>query len=158
VSPKALLRTLVVLEFSLAILAGAVSWATESSLPEPLRAYVQAQAEREWPDRYLVMLAAIGGPLLLAYVVASVGLFLFWRPARPLYLVTVIGGVLLTPALGPYVDSGWGEMLGAVGGMVTGAILALIYFSPLKELYEGGSTASASAVSDVEPSQSGRGE
>jgi hypothetical protein len=75
--------------------------------------------------------------LLRVLVVSSViGLFFFRRWARPLYLVTTILATLLLPVSGPYVASGWSQMIDELGLIVSGVILALIYWSPLKELFK----------------------
>jgi hypothetical protein len=85
----------------------------------------------------------VGGILLaifiafgVAVVVSWIGLLVFWRPARPLFAVTTL--LLLFPTLlgGPHVDDGLSAMLGEMVSIITGAILALVYFSPLKDLYE----------------------
>jgi len=129
------LRTLIVAEIGLVIVSVVVSMVTESTLPEPLRAYLEAEVEADITTWDLVMLAT-GIPLLILLIVSSVGLFFFWRPARVLYSITMAAGLVMTPFFGPYVDSGWGTMFDQAAIVVSGAILALIYFSPLKVLYE----------------------
>ena len=81
-------------------------------------------------------MVAIGIPLLILYIVSSAGLFLFWRPARIFYLVTTIVGLLVAPFFGPYVDSGWATMFDEAAITVSGFILALIYYSPLKDVFD----------------------
>jgi hypothetical protein len=44
--------------------------------------------------------------------------------------------LLPTPFFGPYVDAGWGIAIDYAAMIVSGVILALVYFSPLKSLYE----------------------
>jgi hypothetical protein len=78
---------------------------------------------------------AIGIPMLILFIVSNIGLFLFWRPARTLYVITIIVGLLETPFFGPYVDAGFGTMFEDAAIIVSGVVLALIYFSPLKDLY-----------------------
>jgi hypothetical protein len=108
---------------------------TESSLPEPLRAFLDAESEAEITVREMVMLlAAI--PVIILLLVSSIGLFFFWRPARMLYLIALVAGLLLTPFFGPYVDAGWGTTFEEAAVIVSGVILAPVYFSPLKDLYE----------------------
>lgn len=132
---KMLLRTLIVVEIVLGIIGGVVSFLTESVLPESLRAYMDAASETNVTGWEMIMFAA-GIPLLIAALISSIGLFLFWRPARVLYLIAMIAGVLLTPVFGPFVDAGWGRAFEEAAGVVSGVILALVYFSPLKHLYE----------------------
>ena len=75
-------------------------------------------------------------PLFILLLVSSVGLFFFWRPARILYLIVTVAGLFLTPFFGPYVDAGWGTALDEAAILVSGVILTLFSFSPLKDLYE----------------------
>ena len=132
---KGFLRILVVAEIVLGIISIVVSLLTESSLPEPLRAFLDAESEAEITGREMILLAA-AIPLIILLIVSSIGLFLFWRPARILYLITIVTGLLLTPFFGPYVDAGWGTTFQEAAIIVSGIILTLIYFSPLKDLYE----------------------
>jgi hypothetical protein len=96
---------------------------------------MEAEWEADFTTRDLVDLA-VSIPLLLLALVSMVGLFLFWRPARPLYLVTTAAGLFLTPFFGPYVDAGWETAFGEAATIISGMVLALVYFSPLKELFE----------------------
>jgi hypothetical protein len=137
---KGFLRTLIVAELVLGITSVVVSLFTESMLPEPLRAFVEAESEAEVTTHDMILLAA-GIPLILLVLVSSIGLFVFWRPARILYVVTIVAGLLLTPFFGPYVDAGWGRVFEDAAVIVSGVILALIYLSPLKVLYERPKTA-----------------
>jgi hypothetical protein len=132
---KTLLRTLIVAEIALGIISIVVSLVTESSLPEPLRAFLEVDSEADVTAQEMVLLA-VAIPLIGLLLVSSIGLFFFWRPARILYLITMIVGLLLTPFFGPYVDAGWGTMFEDAAVIISGVILALVYFSPLKGSYE----------------------
>ena len=132
---KVFLRTLIAAEVALCIISVVVSLLTESALPDPLRAFLDAEAKAEMAARDMMLFAA-ATPLFILLVVSSVGLFFFWRPARILYLIDTVAGLVVAPFFGPYVDAGWGTALGEVATIVSGVILALIYFSPLKDLYE----------------------
>lgn len=132
---KGFLRTLIVAEFALTIIGAVVSLLTEPLLPEPLRDFLAAESTAEVTAREIIMFAA-AIPLLILLLVSSIGLFFFWRPARILYVITIAAGLLVAPFFGPYVDAGWGTTFGDAAMIVSGVILALIYFSPLKDLYE----------------------
>ena len=132
---KRALRFLLVAEILLAITGGIVTVFTESLLPAELQAYEQAVSEADVTTREWVLLG-VGIVLLVFLLVSSIGLFVFWRPARLLYFCTVIGGLALTPFYGPYVDAGWGTLFQEMAMIVSGVILALIYYSPLRDLYE----------------------
>ncbi|BCW94144.1 MAG: hypothetical protein KatS3mg007_2038 [Thermoanaerobaculum sp.] len=132
---KAFLRTLIVGMIVLGSVSVVVSLVTESLLPDPLRAYAEAEWEANLTGRDVVMLA-VAILVIIAWFVSCIGLFLFWRPARILYLITITAGLLLTPLYGPYVDAGWGTMFEDAAVILSGVILALVYLSPLKGLYE----------------------
>lgn len=132
---KGLLRTLIVAELLIAIISVVVSLFTEFMLPEPLRAFLEAESEAEITMRDVVMIA-VGIPLIILLLVSSIGLFFFWRPARILYSLAVILGLAMTPFFGPYVDAGWGTTFEEASIVISGVILALIYFSPLRDFYE----------------------
>jgi hypothetical protein len=132
---RGVLRTLIVAEVGFVVLSVVGSLLTESLLPEPLRAYLATEFEGDIISvRDLVMICT-GIPLVILWLVSSIGLFFFWRPARILYVVAMIFGLLATPFFGPYVDAGLGAMLEDVATIISGIIVALVYFSPVKELF-----------------------
>jgi hypothetical protein len=139
---KGFLRTLIVAEIVLLIISVVISLLTESLLPEPLRAFLDAESNAEMTIQELIMLAC-GVPLLILLLGSSIGLFFLWRPARILYLISTVAGLLVTPFFGPYVDAGWGTTFEEAALIISGINLALIYFSPLKDLYEKSKVAEA---------------
>jgi hypothetical protein len=93
-------RILVITDLLLVALSVVVGIMGEASLPEPLRAYEQAQSETDVaPSEWVVI--GVGIPLIIAVLVASIGLMVFWRPARPLYLATVHCGHLADASCWP---------------------------------------------------------
>jgi hypothetical protein len=129
------LRWLVVAEILLSIASGIVSLATVNLLPPELRAYEQATFEADLTSKDLILLG-VALVLLSLIVVSSIGLLVFWRPARLLYLVRIIAGIAIAPFAGPYVDAGWGDSLEGAAILVSGVILPLIYYPPLSQLFE----------------------
>jgi hypothetical protein len=129
---KSFLRILIVVEIGLGILGGVVSQLTASLLPESLRAFSEAEFQGE---RGLVMLR-VAFPVIILSLGSSIGLFFFWRPSRVLYLISTVLWLLLSPFFGPHVDAGWGTAFEDAAMIVSGVILALVYFSPLKSFYE----------------------
>ncbi len=132
---KRLLRILIIADFILVALSIVGALVGESSLPESLRAYEQARSEADLTVKEWV-LVGVSAPLLIAWLVSSFGLFFFWRPARAMYLVTVVGSLAVTPFTDVYITAGWVEAIEGVSLIVTGIVLALIYASPLKDLFE----------------------
>lgn len=145
-----LFRILVVGEIVLAVLSSVAASMTEGLLPEPLRGYASGETEMITTQSLLLMF--LGVPLIVGLLVASVGLFFFWRPARMLYLICVVFGIALVPLAGPYVDAGYGELLEDVASMISGAILALAWFSPLAQVFDRKRTPPPTPQSQQTPS------
>lgn len=132
---KRLLRILVIADFLLVILSIIGALVGESSLPEPLRAYEQARSEADFTVKEWV-LVGVSAPLIIAWLVSNVGLFFFWRSARTMYLVTVVGSLAVTPFTDVYITAGWVSAIEGMSLINTGIVLTLIYASPLKDLFE----------------------
>ena len=132
---KTTLRTLIIAQFVLGIASIVSSELAASSLPDALRV-ASEHSEYDFSPAVLQTLLVIFILFVVLAVISWIGLFVFWRPARFLYFITVI--LLLLPTLlgGPHVGTGLSAMLAETVSIITGIILALIYFSPLKELYE----------------------
>ena len=131
---KTTLRLLVAGEILLAIATIAASLLGQSSLPEALRTYEETRfQDPSLSEGLLVLLPVVW--LIVARGIAWIGLFVFWRPARMWYLLTSLGGLAFVPFLGPYVETSWSYLLNDVMLLLNGFLLALIYYSPLKELY-----------------------
>lgn len=131
-------RFLLVVEILLAITGGILTLCTGALLPEELQAYERAAAETDYTTREWVLLG-VSITFFILFLASSIGLFVFWRPARRLYLWSTIGGLALTPFYGPYLDAGWGQLFDGASMVICGVILGLIYCSPLRDLYEGSS-------------------
>jgi hypothetical protein len=132
---KTLLRTLVSLEIVLTIVGLIVSEVTVNSLPQPLQEYLAQDAEAEFTaGDWLFLMLSI--PFLLLWLTSSVGLLFLWRPARLLYTVAVLGCCILSLFLGPAVYSAAEQFLSDLASLIPGAIIALLYWSPLKAIFD----------------------
>lgn len=120
--------------FVMVLIMGVVaSLAGESSLPTPLRDYLRERSEvgaAGISGRDMVLIG-VAIPLLIAAFVSFIGLYCFWRFARPLTVVVVCVGLCLYPLAGPVVESAWASLLFDLGNLLTGAIVALMYASPV---------------------------
>jgi hypothetical protein len=122
------LRLCLVLEWVLFLAGLGLSFATERFLPEPLRAWLDAEAEGDPSVREM---AFFGLCILLVAsgIVGTVGLFLLQRWAAWLYLVNSILGVLLTLLAGPAVEHPLTDAIGEVASIMCGMVIALAFFS-----------------------------
>jgi energy-coupling factor transporter transmembrane protein EcfT len=117
------------------ILGVVVSFATESSLPAPLRDYLRSQWEADTTASDIV-LAVVSIALLITLVVSVIGLYRFWRFARPLTVVVWVVVLIFQAFVGPTVDSGFATSLYELGALLTGMILAVIYITPARRWFE----------------------
>ena len=71
-------------------------------------------------------------------LLALVGLFVFWRPARVLFLAQSALVLAVTPLLlKTTVDSAWATALYGLSDVSGGVVIALVFFSPLARRFEG---------------------
>lgn len=75
--------------------------------------------------------------LLLLLIIAYVGLFRFWKSARALYTsLIVISLSFHVIAPDPAITRGAERLFADINTLTAGVILSLLYFSPLKNLFE----------------------
>ena len=132
---KGQFRWLVTASVVITILGVVVSLVGESSLPAPLRDYLALQSDADLTAGGIA-LVAMGIPLLIALVVSIIGLYCFWRFARPLTVIVWIVGLILQVFAGPTVDSGLATSLYELAAVLTGIIIAVIYITPAKVWFE----------------------
>ena len=83
----------------------------------------------------LVVLVVIGVIATIFAVVSFFGLLLFKSWAKPMYLAGFVLFMPLYPFMGVTVYSGISQILYDLSVIASGAILAMLYFSPVSELY-----------------------
>ena len=111
--------------------------ATRSHLPEPLRAYLDAEdkVQAEMPPRLMVLAFGAIAVASLAFI-SSIGLLVLWRPARLLYTLSFVIALPLYLVMDPVIYSGTTEFLNELASLLGGAIWALLYFSPIKSHFD----------------------
>jgi hypothetical protein len=117
----------------------AITYLTESSLPPELLGYLADYDTILIPDRYSVFELLTDVAFIIETILgllAAVGLILFRPWGRPVFLIYVAAGLLITLITGPHVSTGWTALFGYACGIVEGAIVALAYFSPIREMFE----------------------
>lgn len=132
---RRVLRTLIVAEVAIMVLSIAVEIIAEQFLPEPLRAWLEREVESPTTVADVVLLL-VALPLLAAIVVSWVGLWRLWRPARWIYLLAVVAALLLEAVAGPWIYSGPGAALSTAQSLISGMIVALVYFTPLSAAFQ----------------------
>ena len=125
---QTILRVCVVLEWVVYIIGVGLSFVLQDSLPTPLKDWLVAEAERDMAAHELVLLGGVV-VLLLAAIVASVGLLFLQRWAAWLYLFSFIVGCLLSLFYGPVVEHEVADVVGDVAIFLSGLVLGLAFFT-----------------------------
>jgi hypothetical protein len=132
-------QTLVVVHQLLVFASAVVQSVTDVWLPPELQGYlgVEQTLFEEGPGAEAPFEAArvLWWVLTAASLAASAGLLFFRRWGRTLFVAVAAVGVLLAPIGGLYVDVGWTVMVSSLAGLCEGAIIALVYFSPLRKMF-----------------------
>ena len=126
------LRILLATDWTLVALAVPLAFLLETTLPPQIRDHIAVQDARPFGVIDALQLAAISLSLQL-WLVGSVGAFLLWPPARHVYLASVIASVGFTPFLGPSVLAPLASAFDLASSLISGAIVGLLYFSPLRD-------------------------
>lgn len=123
-----ILRGCVVLMWVIIILLLPLSSFLEAALPEPLTAWLKAEAER--PLSYNNIVYAIAAILaLISGLVASVGLLFLCRWAAWLYLIAIATLIFLSPFLGPAVYHPLETAFSGIIEMLSGMVIAIAFFT-----------------------------
>jgi hypothetical protein len=127
-TPLRLYRVLIAIQIGLTALGVLAASRLERTLPAPLRDYLLARADA--PVRTIDVAVLSGGMILLAAFVTSwLGLLLFWRLGRWLFLGASGGALVLELAGGPTVATAIETTLSTAVATIGGAIIGLAFFS-----------------------------
>jgi hypothetical protein len=126
-------RFLVVTPLILSFFAFALGTLPFAQLPESA---IEAKREHTKPIENF----AIGMPLMIAlvflYLLALIGLLIFWNKARYLFLACFFFELLWMLFTNPHVSSGLEYALHSLGIFVFGLVVALSFSSNIAELFE----------------------
>ena len=132
-------QIIVVCSQLLAIGTVVVQYLTESSLPPELLGYLSNYETILVPDSQSILELLTNIPFLiqtLLGILAALGLVLFRRWGRPVFLVYVAVELVLSLLTGPHVSTGWTVFVGYICSITEGVILALMYFSPVRKMFQ----------------------
>jgi hypothetical protein len=127
-------RYMLVAYLSLGIFGGIFDFLFPSAIPETL-ANAQNAHDADLPSALIISAGILGVIILFCGIIVTFGLYMF-RPWAPrLALVVTLLALPIYPLLGFQVASGWSMAITDLATTMWGAILALAYFSPLKERF-----------------------
>jgi hypothetical protein len=118
----------------LGFIGGSFDLIFPSAIPEAL-SNAQETNDANLSTTSLILVALLGMVVIVGSITSFVGLYLFrpWSP-RLAVIVTVLS-LFVWPLLGVSVASGWSVVLTTLSTTLWGVVLALAYFSPLKERF-----------------------
>lgn len=134
---KRTFQCLIISKWLLLILTMILYVTTKKLLPPELRAYFETQQNLPLTNTETIFLWIILGWLVFAFV-NSIWLFMFKNWARRTFVLLLIINVLITPIpIGTgYVMTGWTMLTYYLSAVVDGVLIALMYFSPISEMFE----------------------
>ncbi|WP_092999113.1 hypothetical protein [Thiohalomonas denitrificans] len=121
--------------FRIAVIAGAVTYVAYWFLPYTygyLDTFTGSLLSYGGHDAVFVGPELFHNVIFVAWLVAAVGLLLFRKLARSLFLILVVTTMALSPLYGLSVETAGGATLISIANMADGVVLALAYFSPVK--------------------------
>ena len=124
---KTIFKRLILLDLLLIILM-VVAFAFESTEVADFNKYF----ESEFSNSLLI----IGGILYLVYLINLFLLYKFKSIGKQIYFILLIVFIVLTLLLPPSATDSWLYVLDGLGWATSGAILVLLYFSPIKKEFE----------------------
>ena len=117
----------------------AAGYATELTLPVELSSDPSTYGSVLDPDGYTTMEIAFDAAFwteIFIGLLAAIGLVLFKAWGRTALVVFLLFGLLITPASGFYMTTGWANLVGYLCSLCEGGIVALAYFSPIRKMFK----------------------
>ncbi|GAA3952720.1 hypothetical protein [Allohahella marinimesophila] len=129
-------RLLIVAEILLGVAATVFTFYWQSPVVEKVQAFADSLEGLLSPDWYVALMGT-AILLLIVYVVALIGLILFRNWARWLYVIDMVVAFPVIFYIVPVAVEGPLEtMLLTMGEMLSGAIIALMFFSPVSKFFQ----------------------
>ena len=107
---------------------------SEASLPFELQSYASRQSDGPFSGQDILALI-IWVPAMVISLIAAIGMFFFWRPARVLALIGTLLALVALPFSEPFVATGLATLFNEGSSILWGMALALAYWSPLAQRF-----------------------
>jgi len=125
------LRMLIITDIVLTVLLIISELALQSTLPAPLRKWLDDWGEPSLSPIQMLVLALFLVTISVG-MIAWIALYNFWKYGPPLYVAAWILSVIGTALSGPSVMTSAGATLELLETVVAGMILGIVYFSDLR--------------------------
>lgn len=123
-------KNLILVDFSILILIVISSMYQSENILE-----INKQLEGGILANYEEFLRILSIVLFFCYLITLNLLYLFISYGKKLYIILIVSGLLINYFNGSVVYTSFGSVLDQIGGMVTGAILILLYYSPISQKF-----------------------
>jgi len=107
---------------------------SEASLPFELQSYMSRQSDGPFSEQDILGFV-IWVPAMVISLIAAIGMFFFWRPARVLALIGTLLALVALPFSEPFVATGLATLFNEGSSILWGMVLALAYWSPLTQRF-----------------------
>ena len=120
-------KNIVILDFAFLILIAI------NSMYQPLEIInLNKNLNDGYLSNYNNFLGILGLILFFVYLFTLNLLYRFVSYGKPLYLFIIVAGISLNYLNGSLIYTSFGGLLDQIGGIISGAILILLYYSPIK--------------------------
>ena len=98
--------------------------------------HLEEDLNSNFSDTYIMGIGVIAIIYIIAYLINLFLLYEFKSIGKPMYLVLFIVGALLILSMGISVSEPFIYLIDGLASAVSGAILVLLYFSPIKKEFD----------------------
>lgn len=133
---KILIRSLITCSIVSALCFLALEWFCSDSTLVEVRQYLYELESNEESVESTPIFIASACVVLVLFLISNIGLFLFKKWSRPLYVFSLLLSIPLYWPMGVIVSTTVGQLLNDVSLMAVGMILVLVYYSPASQLYK----------------------
>ncbi len=128
-------RSLIVCVVLLVAGATSVDIVFPSLMSEAISNAIESEPTPSGIDRYPIVFVALALPVVIATLAGLIGLFFFKRWGRAMALYSTLFSFLLVAFTGTMCSSALSYSLSEAGSTLWGTVLALAYFSSIKERF-----------------------
>ena len=128
---KTIFKRFVLLDFSIFVLSFIAFF-----FISPEITHLEEDLNSNFSDTYIMGIGVIAIIYIIAYLINLFLLYKFKSIGKPMYLVLFIVGALLILSMGISVSEPFIYLIDGLASAVSGAILVLLYFSPIKKEFD----------------------
>ena len=128
---KTIFKRFVLLDFSIFVLSFIAFF-----FISPEITHLEEDLNSNFSDTYFMGIGVIAIIYIIAYLINLFLLYKFKSIGKPMYLILFIIGAVLILSMGISVTEPFGYLIDGLASAVSGAILVLLYFSPIKKEFE----------------------